>query len=72
MLASTGGSVGGEVETDLIVKLSHSPNLTMVKWAVVYGGNGYNYTDMATGTSTAELLDYLLALARAPGHLTQN
>ncbi len=56
-----GGSVGGEVETDFIVKLSQSPNLTMVKWAVVYGGDGYNYTNMATGTSTAELLDYLVA-----------
>ncbi|MFB2970456.1 hypothetical protein ACE1CD_15905 [Aerosakkonema sp. BLCC-F183] len=59
-----GGSLGGEVETDLILKLSHSPNLTIVKWAVVCGGNGYNYTDMATGTSTAELLDYLLGITR--------
>lgn len=58
-----GGSVGGEVETDLIIKLSHSPNLTMVKWAVVYGGNGYNYTQMANGMREAQLLDYLVISA---------
>lgn len=55
-----GGAKEGEVETDLIIKLSQSPNLTMIKWAVVYGGNGYDYTYIATGISTAELLDYLL------------
>ena len=58
-----GGSVRGEVETDLIVKLLNSPNLTMIKWEVTYGGNGYNYIQMANGVSRSQLLDYLFTPA---------
>lgn len=55
-----GGSLSGDGETDLIVELLQIPDLTIVKWAIMYGGNGYEYKDMATGTSAVELLDYLL------------
>ncbi|MBW4621626.1 MAG: hypothetical protein KME17_19970 [Cyanosarcina radialis HA8281-LM2] len=55
-----GGSLGGDVETDLIVKLLQAEDLAIAKWEIIYGGVGYDYKDMATGTSAVELLDYLL------------
>jgi hypothetical protein len=55
-----GGSVGGDAETNLIVKLLQIPDLTLVKWAIMYGGNGYEYKDLDAGTRAVELLNYLL------------
>ncbi|MEO0457619.1 MAG: hypothetical protein AAF152_13715 [Cyanobacteria bacterium P01_A01_bin.114] len=46
-------------ETDLIVAIAQSPNLTLRKWRVSYGGDGYASGEAASGASTTELLEYL-------------
>ncbi len=49
-----GGMYG---ETELIIAIAQSPDLTMQEWKVAY--SGYAWGKVAGGTSAASLLDYL-------------
>jgi hypothetical protein len=49
-----GGMYG---ETELMIALAKSPDLTLQEWKVAY--SGYSWGEVACGTSAASLLDYL-------------
>jgi hypothetical protein len=44
-------------ETELILSLARSPELTLTSWQIAYAG--YEWGDVAAGASAAELLEYL-------------
>lgn len=46
-------------QTNFIIALVTSPDLTLCNWQVAGGGDGYNWVEVAQGSSTDELLDYL-------------
>lgn len=50
----SGGAYGG---TDLILALAQSTELTLHEWKVAY--NGYSWGEVAKGTTSEELIDYL-------------
>ncbi|MBE9001703.1 hypothetical protein IQ274_26715 [Nostoc sp. LEGE 12447] len=56
-----GGITGthNQADTSLIMTLAQSPELTLVDWRVVSGGDGYSSVFFRTGKSAAELLAYL-------------
>lgn len=66
-----GGITGTENQTDtsLLVALAQSPELTLVDWRVVSGGDGYASVFFRTGTSAAELLAYLQMQPEKPDFL---
>lgn len=49
----------GEAETELLVALARHPRLTLVAWAIAYGGDGYPLVEAAGGRDAASLLAYL-------------
>jgi hypothetical protein len=49
----------GATETGLIGTLAQAPELTLVRWEVGYGGQGYPSGQVASGATAAELLGYL-------------
>jgi hypothetical protein len=53
------GGGGMPAETDLIEFLARSPELTLVKWNVLYGGQGYGGGTFAEGEGADSLLKYL-------------
>jgi hypothetical protein len=48
-------------ETALIVALARSPELSLRRWSVRYGGQGYGSGALAEGEDAASLLKYLQA-----------
>ena len=52
-----GGRSSTEVETDFILRLVRSKELTLHQWKIAY--SGYSWGEVAQGTSTEELIDYL-------------
>jgi hypothetical protein len=49
----------GPTETALIRNLARRPELTLEKWTVGYGGQGYPPGQVAAGSGAAQLLAYL-------------
>ncbi len=61
-----GGYPGGaadQEETDLLIALARAPELTLLQWQVVAGGDGFASESVAQGTDGATLLAYLKAPA---------
>ena len=55
--------IAGQAETDLLVVLAHTADLTLTKWQIVAGGDGFASETVAQGTDGAALLAYLAPLA---------
>jgi hypothetical protein len=49
----------GLAETRSIRAIAQTPELILTKWSIVYGGMTYPYETLISGTTSAELLDYL-------------
>jgi hypothetical protein len=54
-----GYGVGRDNDTNFIIALATSPDLTLCNWQVSAGGQGYNYVEIAYGSNTNDLLNYL-------------
>lgn len=54
-----GYGVGRKNDTNFIIALATSPDLTLCDWLVCGGGQGYNWVEVAHGLNTNDLLNYL-------------
>ena len=55
------GVRGRQNEIELIEMLLQSPEVKLVDWKVIGGGQGYSETQVATGVTAEELMNYLKA-----------
>ncbi len=54
-----GFGVGRDHDTNFVIALATSPDLTLCNWQVSGGGQGYNYVEVAHGSNTNDLINYL-------------